>query len=102
MTHKEYNGWWNYETWSVNLIIDNDEGLQEQAREMTKAHFDEDDEDKGAYSLSGELKEWVSDDLCPHSSEPTLEGQLLGAALSEVNWQEIAEHYVEDFAKEGK
>ena len=28
-----YNGWKNYETWNVALWIDNDEGLNELARE---------------------------------------------------------------------
>jgi hypothetical protein len=28
-----YNGWSNYETWNVALWIDNDEGLNELARE---------------------------------------------------------------------
>lgn len=28
MNHNEYNGWTNYETWAVNLWIDNDGGTE--------------------------------------------------------------------------
>jgi|TARA_A100001388_G_scaffold48744_1_gene32441 hypothetical protein len=32
LTHKNYNGWTNYETWNVSLWIGNDEGLYDIAR----------------------------------------------------------------------
>ena len=34
MTNKEYNGWYNWETWSVNLWMDNDQGSHEMWREI--------------------------------------------------------------------
>ena len=40
MTHKDYNGWTNYETWNVKLWMDNDESTyhywQEQTDELWK------------------------------------------------------------------
>jgi len=32
----QYSGWANYETWSMRLWIDNDQGLQELHNEMTE------------------------------------------------------------------
>jgi len=110
---KTYNGWTNYETWSVTLIIDNDEGLHDDARMLTQRAFDNPREsqywttkDARRFTLADSLKEWVEE------HQPTIEehqpviqgggpfsylwGQLISAALSEVDWQEIAEHYLED------
>jgi hypothetical protein len=36
-----YNGWTNYETWVVNLWIDNEQGSLEFFREQAKATYDE-------------------------------------------------------------
>ena len=36
MTNKEYNGWYNYETWLVNLWMDNDQAEHEYWREVAR------------------------------------------------------------------
>lgn len=35
MTKKEYNGWTNFETWNVNLWLDNEQSSQEYWQEQT-------------------------------------------------------------------
>lgn len=95
MNTKEYNGWTNYETWLVKLWMDNDQGsylmFQEQAEEHYRRNGMDDISD-----LADSIKEAHEEML------PEVEGfaaGLLNAAMSEVNWYEIAESLLND-AKE--
>lgn len=93
-----YNGWTNYETWNVALWLDNEE--YEQRRWVGEAErICEEHTEDGAINryqatndLARDLKQWFDVEECPQL-EGTY-GDLLNAALSEVNWREIAEHYV--------
>jgi hypothetical protein len=82
-----YNGWTNYETWAVALWIDNEPGSYEERRDLARRA-------RSAYDLAGSLKSWMTD-AAPDLGA-TLWADLLGAALSEVNWQEIAENWYEE------
>jgi hypothetical protein len=114
MTHKECNGWTNYETWVVKLWMDNEEGnylyWREQAEQIFEdnpdtfhvdhlgvvAGIDDDNSGERARLLADQLKEQHEEAL------PKLEGfaaDLMSAALSEVDWEEIAESLLND-AKE--
>ena len=79
-----YNGWPNYETWLVNLWLSNDESTYnhwrveasklsewELARVLETSHKDT------SYDLTGAVGMWAD---------------LVGAALSRVDWQAIAKH----------
>ena len=88
----EYNGWANYETWLVNLWIDNDPGTYGRAVEMAR----ESEGDK--YALADQIEEWVEE--WAREGVEGLAGDLVGAALSEVRWAEIAEHWIEDHYEE--
>lgn len=101
-----YNGWANYETWAVALWIDNEEGTHEQRRDMghTAVRDAESHENipkiwtaqqAARYAYADALKEWVTDELMPDLGA-SLAADLLGAALSEVDWSEIAESWLED------
>jgi len=85
MRDRSYNGWTNYETWCVALWIDNEPGTYEERRDLARRARDE-------YSYSKDLKAWVEEELIPDLGA-TMAADLLGAALSEVNWQEIAENW---------
>ena len=107
----KYNGWTNYETWVVNLWIDNDEGSQANAKEMADRSYKEAPEDgqgniesfyKLDYAILSQadaLKELI-EDMNPLASEASLFTDLLGAALAEVNWREIAKHHMQDAAED--
>jgi len=109
----EYNGWTNYATWAVKLWIDNEEGsyhaVREAAREVWET-TDVDDPDGTPHSL--QHKEWAAryfardleDIVCDLFDLPEegLAGDLCGSALSDVNWEEIAESIVEDIAEENE
>jgi len=92
-----YNGWTNYETWAVALWIDNDEDSYRERQELARQfERDEDDPDSEAdvAGYADAIKEWVERDMVPDLGA-SLASDLLGAALSEVNWREIAESWLE-------
>ena len=93
MTKKEYNGWTNYETWLVKLWIDNEQGSQEYWQERAEDNVKR-DEDGDIRALAEELKDQHEEML------PKLEGfaaDLMNAALSEVDWHEIAGSLIDDY-----
>jgi hypothetical protein len=102
MPQEKYNGWTNYETWNVNLWIDNEQSSQEywreQADEVYAETVDHPDhplmeiDNQAAFELSQRIKADYEDNA------PTVSGayaDLLNGALSEVNWYEIAKHMID-------
>ena len=88
----EYNGWTNYETWLVKLWIDNDRSEQEYWLERAT---DCQSKDNPSYRLADELKNCFTDariDL-PLTG---LMADMIGAAFSSVNWDEIALSLTQD------
>ena len=120
-----HNGWKNYETWVVALWIDNDESTYNERRRMCRAAEREAQDDSGCMqdeclchdmsasrqygpcnlcgclwrsasgTLADELQRWVTDDLMPDLGA-SLAADLLGAALSEVDWHEIADNFLSE------
>jgi len=107
---KRYNGWTNYETWLVNLWIGNERGSYEYWREESQSVWNEATpgeydwqtrEQQATYALSKHLEEELDENM-PEEIREALGGfysDLLNAALSEVNWEEIAEHMIADVDK---
>ena len=58
MNKNEYNGWYNYETWLVNLWMDNDQGSQEMWREHARESIDA-DEGCNWFYFEERLKEYL-------------------------------------------
>lgn len=96
-----YHGWKNYETWATALHIDNDEYTYNVARQIVRDLLTaEDDETKVAgWKVAEAIKDFVEDTML--AEEVTgLAGDLLGAALSEVDWHEIAVNYLDEVRAE--
>ena len=102
MNEKNYNGWTNYETWLVKLWMDNSEYWEEEARScMDDACPKEADaaslRNEARHDLAERIKESHEsyvDEVMPRPAG--FLNDLVNAALSEVNWDEIAAHYVDD------
>ena len=91
MTTKEYNGWTNYETWNVALWVDNDEGSYHYWRDLTIECIAEGNPSR---ELADRLEESIKD-RSPLASDASCYSDLLGSALDNVNWREIAENWLE-------
>ena len=107
MTDKTYNGWSNYETWAVKLWLDNDQGTYYDVTGHASALYAEDAEDTdrvlddAVYEMADYLQTYVDElqEIILPDMPASVFSDLLRAALSEVNWHEIAESYIQD-AKE--
>lgn len=108
--NKTYNGWTNYETWCVALWLDNERESYERwrcrAREFIKrapksfpTMFPESVPNETATNV---LANRIRSELLDNTPDgfTGVYTDLLGAALSEVSWREIAAHYVDDVADE--
>jgi len=104
---KSYNGWTNYETWNVKLWMDNDESSYRHNVAMAEAFLDAARADeiftrqeRAALDLAEALKEDYESDkdelLEKSGMQASVWADLLGAALSEVNWYEIATHMIDE------
>ena len=91
MSDKTYNGWTNYATWRVNLEMFDGVDPRDIS---TRFHPDE------AYNLGHDLKEYAENIITDYKSETTLAQDYALAFLSDVNWHEIAEHMIEDYAEQ--
>lgn len=99
---KKYNGWTNYETWLCNLHYD--DYFSEAAREAydnaeSDGAFTR--EENAALSLKDHIESTV-EDLTQESLNGAPGGfvaDLVSAALREINYYEIAQHYIIDVDK---
>jgi len=101
---KTYNGWTNYETWNVALWIGNEEGSERYWREAAQECYAAAEADRtftrderAALTLADRLKGEFEE--ANPITEASVWADLMGAALSEVNWHEIAENYIEEADK---
>lgn len=105
-TENTYNGYTNYETWAVALWLTNEEGTYRYWREVAKEERREAVEswqvkesvwpakDAPRFRLAQRMREEVAEGA-PEIG-PSLYSDLLNAALSEVNWDEVADGFLEE------
>jgi hypothetical protein len=98
---RTYNGWRNYETWVAALWLDNDarefwpywenaarKALRDAGETTTTARME-----AACAALADRLRTEVEE------AAPALDGMyadLLSAALSEIDWHEIAQDHLEE------
>jgi hypothetical protein len=100
MSERGYNGWSNYETWNLALWIGNEETSDAYWREVTQEVYDAAEADltftrieRAALDLADRLKDEITE-ANPLADSANFFADLLSAALGEVNWYEIAEHWL--------
>lgn len=86
-----YNGWHNYETWNVALWLGNEEYSDSHMCELTGESSD-------VYGLADKIESYVMGQFYESDigQEASMFNDLLGAALRNVQWDDIAEHYWND------
>jgi len=104
-----YQGWKNYETWCVNLWLANEEPSYRYWRDAALDAWQEAPDDENhqgespiwtlsecaRFRLADKLKDEVACGV-PAACAGTMWDDLLGAALDEVEWGEIANALLED------
>lgn len=100
----DYQGWQNYETWAIALWLDNEEANYVMVRDwVTELRGAEPEQVKEGiwtaeealkFNLADRIQEFFEDNN-PLADEATVYSDLMHAALSEVDWHEVAEHYID-------
>ena len=94
MENQKYNGWNNYQTWVTALWIDNDYGSYQYRCELVEQVKEEhEDEEEQENCLASSLKNWIEEQN-PLADDASVFADLLNSALSEIDWQEIAENFL--------
>lgn len=94
-----YNGWTNYETWCLNVHYDG--AYQEDAERI----YNESESDKlfskevnAQHELADFIKQSIEEEQLP-DIDTMFYSDLLNGAISEINFLEIAGHYIEELSK---
>ena len=85
-TRDTYNGWTNYETWNIALWLGNDRQLHEAAIAVAKSTLKN-------VEKADRIRQWFELEAEKTVSPSSWQTDLLGHALSRVNWDEIVENY---------
>jgi len=97
-----YNGWANFETWIVRLWMSNDRDAYVHWRSRTEEVLRESKTKEPVGGALGQLADQVRDAIEGQCTIPkaNLAADLMNAALSRVDWHEVAEALIDD-ANEG-
>lgn len=89
-----FNGYRNWETWALNLHLDDD--LQSNMEDWMEELTGDDPVDTLA-CLKDTIKDWVEEyvyETMPERMQNTLMGDYVSGCLGEVDWYQIAEHHL--------
>ena len=99
MDTQKYNGWTNWATWMVNLHFD---GL-DFTDEIEDGTFDDMDKDDIRCRLASYIQEYVESYLEEVAdTSNAFVSDLINGTIQDVDWHDIADHYVDDILEELK
>ena len=93
MDTQKYNGWTNYATWLVNLHFEN----LDFTEEVDSGVFDDMSKDDIRCHVASLIQEYVEmylDEVCAVTN--SLVQDCINATIIDVDWHDIADHYVDD------
>ena len=105
----KYNGWSNYETWNFKLWLDNDQDVHNYIIDEIKKIKSLPNDGRITFEVSNFLRSYIDDNM-PNlnvsskgqslfgsmADKNGFYGDILNAALRDINTYEIAESYLED------
>lgn len=120
MSDETYNGWKNYETWAISMYLGGNydgPGTYYAAIEAVRETLEDIEhptseywtvEESHRYNVADRLKDFVEEYTNPHTidddhPDPQLHplvSDLLGAALSSVDWYELADAWIENVSEQ--
>jgi hypothetical protein len=95
MDTQKYNGWTNYATWLCNLWFSDFTPLfEDHIVDLSDEHDNKDE-------LLDTLEVWIKDDVseyfeCNINEESGFVRDLMNHSFSEIDFRDIAEHYIDD------
>ena len=106
----KHNGYTNYETWVINLWISNEEASYNYYRDLARNIYNKAWDTKYlskyeeacrnlAHELEATYQSNMADILEKSGAENTVWSDLIGNALSNVNWHEIAGQLLDEFSQ---
>ncbi len=95
MTDKKYNGWTNWETWSFNLHWD--DAFREDA---TYAHRHSKGTEDAISQLADMIKDHAEEVIEAEISKNIWLQDIVNGYVREINFHEIATHYIEELESE--
>lgn len=100
MAEDTYNGWTNYETWNVNLWLDNDEPLYRDLVSMTRRALVANTHEEATEELAPLIEDYVTT-LAADGEGGFKFGDLdTYDELLRVDWEEIAAAWVDTWKDE--
>lgn len=91
MQNNQYNGWTNYETWLLNLWYD--DAFTDIAQELYNEH-----KELALDYLVEYIESYINDTI--DDSTPSFQTDIVSNAIKLVNFEEIAQHYIDETDKE--
>lgn len=96
-----YNGWANHATWIVDLHLSNHEVIYDMITGMGRVSWGETEGDSAKYRIvfADRIKSFTEEEVqgvVYGSAMGLLASDLLNAALSDVDWEEIADKWEEN------
>ncbi len=91
MNHKEHNGWYNYQTWLIASWFANHQELNNLHEGWVDDAKQQNSQEPEFY-IADQRKDWVVKNN-PMSEGGGVFGTLLGSAIDEINFDEIAREW---------